>query len=576
MGKPHKQKPFRHPVSEALKTCRTAFLSVGLFSMFINILMLTGPLFMLQVYDRVLASKSLSTLTALLILVAALFLFLGLLELTRTRILARISEKFSHSLQSQTFKATLDHAIKQTAHIGTQPLRDLDQIKQFIASPGPSTLFDLPWTPLYIAVNFLLHPMLGYFSLGAVILLIIISVINEKMSKPKIDETMTINQTALIAAEEARANAETLTAMGMQNNLANRWQGVQTQVTSAQLALTNIASLFQSLSKSTRLLLQSCILALGALLVIEQAITPGAMIAASIILTRALAPIDQSINQWRNFLSTRKAYDRLKLIFDHSQIDHDKMPLPEPKGKITVEQLVVAAPGTNTPLLRGINFSLSPGEAVAVLGPTGAGKSCLSRALAGIWPPLSGNVRLDGATLEQWHPEQIGPAIGYLPQSVELLTGSIRDNIARFEKDPNPEKIIEAAKQADVHNLILSFQDGYDTLIGDGGVKLSGGQKQRLGLARALYNDPPFIILDEPNANLDAEGEEALTFAINKVKSNHQTIVLVAHRPSALKACDKILFIRDGRQLAFGPRDEVLEKILQSPDQKSPATPQST
>ena len=570
MGKPIKHKKFHHPVSTTLKACRGAFASVGLFSMFINLLMLTGPLFMLQVYDRVLASKSLSTLTALLILVAALFIFLGLLELTRTRILARISEKFSQRLQATTFKATLDHAVRQTANIGTQPLRDLDQVKHFIASPGPATLFDLPWTPLYIAVNFLLHPMLGYFSIGAVILLIIITSLNEALSKDKIDEQMTITQTAHITAEEARANAESLTAMGMQSNLATNWQTVQNQVTNAQLALTNTASLFQSLSKSTRLLLQSCILALGALLVIENSITPGAMIAASIILTRALAPIDQAITQWRAFIGARKAYHRLKLVFDDSQTEHDKMPLPEPKGEIAVEQLFVAAPGTNTPLLKGVNFTLEPGEALAILGPTGAGKSSLSRALAGIWPTLSGNVRLDGATLEQWHPEQIGPAIGYLPQAVELLTGTIKDNIARFEQNPNPEKIIEAARQANVHNLVLSFKDGYDTTIGNGGVKLSGGQKQRLGLARALYNDPAFIILDEPNANLDSEGEEALAEAIVKAKNNQQTIIIVAHRPSALKVCDKVLFIRDGHQLAFGPRDEVLNKILQSPEQNKP------
>lgn len=553
-------------ISLALGKCRGAFLSVGLFSMFINLLMLTGPLFMLQVYDRVLASKSQSTLTALLVLVAALFIFLGLLELTRMRILARIAEKFNNDLRTTTFKATLDHAIQQTAHIGTQPIRDLEQIKQFIASPGPATLFDLPWTPLYLIVIFALHSVLGIFSVGSAVFLIIIAIINEKLSKPRIFEAMSKSQITQITSEEARQNAQSLTAMGMQTNLANRWQAMQNEASKAQLSLSNITSLFQSISKSSRMLLQSCVLALGALLVIEGEISPGAMIAASIILTRALAPIDQSISQWRNFLGARKAYERLGLVLSQTQVEKEHMPLPEPKGIVTVSQLIVGAPGSKTPLLRGVEFELEPGETLAILGPTGAGKSCLARVLCGIWPPLSGSVRLDGAALDQWHPDQLGPAMGYLPQSVELLTGTIKDNIARFSPEPDPEKIIEAAKQANVHELVLSFKDGYDTLIGDGGTKLSGGQKQRIGLARALYNDPKFIILDEPNANLDAEGEEALTEAIMQAKQNKQTVILIAHRPSALKACDKVLFIREGRQLAFGPRDEVLQKILKTSD----------
>lgn len=573
MHKTPQPKQNTQEVSKAIKACHGAFLSVGLFSMFINLLMLTGPLFMLQVYDRVLASKSQSTLTALLILVVVLFIFLGLLELTRTRILARISEKFNQQLRSKTFKATIDHAIKQTANVGTQPIRDLEQIKQFISSPGPSTLFDLPWTPLYIAVNFALHSILGIFSVCAAVFLIIISVINEIFSKPRIETAMNKSQVSHITAEEARHDAESLTAMGMQSNLATRWQDMQNEANAAQMSLSNITSLFQSLSKSSRLLLQSCVLAVGALLVIEGEITAGAMIAASIILTRALAPIDQSINQWRNFLSARKAYHRLSQTLNQTDFDKEQMPLDEPKGAITVTQLFISAPGNKVPLVKAIDFSLQPGEALAILGPTGAGKSCLTRVLAGIWQPLSGTVRLDGASLDQWHPEQRGPAMGYLPQSVELLSGPIKDNIARFAPEPDPAKIIEAAKQANVHELVLSFKDGYDTIIGNGGQRLSGGQKQRIGLARALYNDPRFIILDEPNSNLDAEGEEALTTAITKAKAKGQTIILVAHRPSALKACDKILFIRQGHQLAFGPRDEVLQKILKSPEpENNPST----
>lgn len=552
-------------VEAALKSCRSAFVSVGFFSMFINLLMLTGPLFMLQVYDRVLASKSQSTLVALVILVAALFIFLGLLELVRTRILARIGEKINQQLSAPSLVATINHAVKQTPNVGTQPIRDLDTLKSFIASNGPATLFDLPWTPIYLAVNFMLHWVLGVFSVLATLFLVIISILNEWLTKPRSEKATTTAVKSAIIAEETRQNAEILTAMGMQKNIQNNWQDLQQETAKSQLSLSNISSLFISISKSSRMFLQSCTLAIGALLVIEQLISPGAMIAASIILTRALAPIDQSIAQWRNFMNARKAYARLKLFLGEETPDTPQMPLPEPKGKITVEKLFLAPPGMKTPVLKSVEFTLNPGEALGILGPTGAGKSCLARALIGTWSPLSGTVRLDGATLEQWNPDQLGPAMGYLPQSVELLSGTIKDNIARFNKNPDPEKIVKAAIAANVHELILTLPDGYDTALGEGGHRLSGGQKQRIGLARALYNDPCYIILDEPNSNLDAEGEQALTNAIGAAKQNGQTVVVVAHRPSALEACDKVLFLRDGKQLAFGERDDILSKILQKP-----------
>lgn len=556
-------------VSVALQKCRGAFLSVGFFSMFINLLMLTGPLFMLQVYDRVLASKSLSTLTALVILIAALFLFLGLLEMVRTRILARIADKINTELRSTTLSATIKHSVIQTPNVGTQPIRDLDTLKNFVGSQGPSTLFDLPWTPIYLAVNFMLHWVLGVFSVLATLFLIILSIINEVLTKPRTDEAMTKSMHTSMIAEETKQNAEILQAMGMEKNILSRWEKLQADAGKAHLALSNISSAFTSLSKSARMLLQSCTLAVGAVLVIEQLISPGAMIAASIILTRALAPIDQSIAQWRNFANARKAYHRLKAFLGDEDLSEPQMALPEPTGKITVEKLFIAPPGVKTPVLKSVEFTLNPGEALGVLGPTGAGKSCLARALIGTWPPLSGAVRLDGATLDQWNPDQLGPAMGYLPQSVELLSGTLKENIARFAPEPDPEKIVKAAVLANVHELVLSLPDGYDTVLGEGGHKLSGGQKQRIGLARALYNDPCYVILDEPNSNLDAEGEAALTKAIATAKQNGQTIVVVAHRPSALQACDKVLFLRDGKQLAFGPRDEVLSKILANPQNQT-------
>lgn len=565
MSKTPSHKTTKPKVAAALAKCRSAFISVGFFSMFINLLMLTGPLFMLQVYDRVLASKSLPTLTALVILIATLFLFLGLLEMVRTRILARIADKINTDLRSTTLSATIKHAVLQTPNVGTQPVRDLDTLKNFVGSQGPSTLFDLPWTPIYLAVNFMLHWVLGIFSVLATLFLLIISIINEILTKPRTEEAMTKATGTALMAEETKQNAEILQAMGMEKNILSRWEKVQAEATKSQLSLSNISSVFSSLSKSVRMFLQSCTLAVGAILVIEQLISPGAMIAASIILTRALAPIDQSIAQWRNFANARKAYQRLKSYLGDEDLTEPQMPLPEPKGKITVEKLFIAPPGVKTPILRSIDFTLTPGEALGVLGPTGAGKSCLARALIGTWEPLSGAVRLDGATLDQWNPDQLGPAMGYLPQSVELLSGTVKENIARFTPEPAPEQIVKAAILANVHELVLSLPDGYDTVLGEGGYKLSGGQKQRIGLARALYNDPCYIILDEPNSNLDAEGEAALTKAIASAKNNGQTVVVVAHRPSALQACDKVLFLREGKQLAFGPRDEILSKILANP-----------
>ena len=555
-------------VRTALSQSRRAFASVALFTMFINLLMLTGPLFMLQVYDRVLASKSHATLLALFGLVVMLFAFLGLLEFVRSRVLAGIAEKFQNSLNRPVFAATIDRAVSDPRRAGkettgTIPLRDLETIRQFISSPGPPSLFDLPWTPLYIAVNFLLHPMLGYFSLAAAGFLIIVSLLNEAFARRPIGEALAASRHTHSAGEEALQNADAIKAMRLDDNLGNKWEELQQTVAEAQRALSKRAAIFHALSKSSRMALQSAILAVGALLVIEQQISPGAMIAASIILARALGPIDQSIAHWRPFLTARRAHARLKQTMADMPPLSDKMQLPPPTGALKVENLHITA--SRTPLLQGINIELKPGDAMAILGPTGAGKSTLARALCGIWPPASGSVRLDGAALNHWPASQLGPAIGFLPQSVELFTGTVKDNIARLEPAPDPAKVTAAAQKADIHNLILELPDGYDTKIGSGGQTLSAGQKQRIGLARALYNDPRLIILDEPNANLDAAGEDALTLAISNARQSGQTIIIVAHRPSAIEACNKILYLRGGKQVAFGDRDEVLNNILARP-----------
>lgn len=557
-------------VSTALEQSRAAFWSVGFFSLFINLLMLTGPLFMLQIYDRVLTSKSHPTLIALIVLVGGLFLFLGLLEFIRIRILARIGEQFANNLGQKAMRATIEHTVNQTPNMGISPIRDMETIKQFIAGPGPSTLFDLPWTPIYLAVNFMLHWILGLFSVAATLILILIAILNELTSRKLSEKALHASTTSERAAEEARRNAEVITAMGMQQNIEQRWQFIQQQAQTAMLALSNRASIFTSMSKSVRMFLQSLVLAVGALLAINQLISPGAMIAASIILTRALAPIDQSIAGWRSFLNARKSYQRLSHILENVHQETDPMPLPAPKGKVEVEELYLAPPGSRTPLLQGLQFSINPGEALGILGQSGAGKSSLARTLAGIWVPQKGDVRLDGASLSQWSKAQLGAAIGYLPQSVDLHAGTVKENIARLNPDADPNEIIKAAVNAEVHNLILSLPKGYDTELGPGGLSLSGGQKQRIGLARAFFGNPALLILDEPNSNLDQEGEEALFNALTGAKKNGQTIIIIAHRPSAIKIVDKLLYLKEGRQSAFGPRDEILSKILARP--VNPAT----
>lgn len=552
-------------VAKAFKACRMAFGFTGLFSFFINLLMLTGPLFMLQVYDRVLTSRSIPTLVALTLLVVGLYVFMALLEYVRSRILVRIGRRLDEQLSGRIFDSIISHALRRTPHVGSQPARDLDSLRQFVAGPGPAAFFDAPWTPVYIAVIFLLHFWLGIFAVVGAVILFIFAVTNELLTR---GPTARANQSAITAhtmTEESRRNAESIGAMGMTAAMRRRWLQQHEESLDDNTHASDRAGTITAMSKATRLMLQSGILGFGAYLAVQQQITPGVMIAASIILSRALNPIEQAITQWRAFVSARKSHQRLKTVLAEAPEEEPAMQLPEPRGHLTVENIVATAPGLDTPLLQGINFAVEPGEAVGVLGPSGAGKSTLSRALVGVWPLLRGKVRLDGAALEQWPPEQLGSALGYLPQDVELFSGTVAENISRFAAEPDPDLVVEAAKLADVNEMILRLPDGYSTRIGEGGSALSAGQRQRVGLARALYGGPKFVVLDEPNANLDSEGEAAVIHAIQSLKSSGTAVMVVAHRPSAISAVDKILFLREGRQLAFGPRDEILSKILKNP-----------
>ncbi len=555
----------QNEVGKAFRACRAAFGFTGLFSFFINLLMLTGPLFMLQVYDRVLTSRSIPTLVALTLLVVGLYAFMALLEFVRSRILVRIGRRLDEQLSGRVFDSIISHALRRTPHVGSQPARDLDSMRQFVAGPGPAAFFDAPWTPVYIGVIFLLHAWLGIFAVVGAIILFIFALANELLTR---GPTARANQSAISAhtmTEESRRNAESIGAMGMTGAMRRRWLKQHEESLDDNTHASDRAGTITAMSKATRLMLQSGILGFGAYLAVLQEITPGTMIAASIILSRALNPIEQAITQWRAFISARKAHQRLKVVLAEAPEEEPAMQLPEAKGNLSVENVVATAPGLDTPLLQGMNFSVEPGEAVGVLGPSGAGKSTLARAIVGVWPLLRGKVRLDGAALEQWPPEQLGTALGYLPQDAELFSGTVAENISRFAAQPDPELVVKAAQLADVHEMILKLPDGYSTRIGEGGSALSAGQRQRVGLARALYGSPKFVVLDEPNANLDSEGEAAVINAIQSLKSAGAAVMVVAHRPSAISAVDKILFLRDGRQLAFGPRDEILSKILKKP-----------
>ncbi len=544
------------------QTSHKALVNVGVFSCFINLLMLTGPLFMLQVYDRVLTSKSVPTLVALTVLVVVLFVFMGLLELIRSRILSRIGRKVDEEIGHSIFDKVLIHSLKRTPNVNAQPLRDLDSVRQFLTGQGPIALFDAPWTPVYLAVIFLLHSWLGIFATVGAVILFIFALLNELLTRGRMEEAGRSSMAAHVFAEENRRNAEVVQAMGMLSSMRKRWEQLRQKALTDTDKATDRGSLISSTTKALRMLMQSAMLALGAYLAIKQEITPGTMIAASIIMSRALAPVEQSISQWRGFLNFRRAYKRLLVVMGVEVLDENRMQLPNPIGRIHIENIIVPALETNTPLIRGLNFKLEPGEALGVIGPTGAGKSTLARVLVGVWPIVKGAVRIDGAPIDQWDAEQLGKFIGYLPQDVELFAGTIQENITRFSEGTTPEAAVKAAQMANVHDMILRLPDGYNTRIGEGGSFLSAGQRQRIGLARALYGDPVFVVLDEPNSNLDMEGEVALVQAIQAVKENGTTVIVIAHRPSAIQSVDKILFIRDGQQTAFGPKEEVLKKVI--------------
>jgi PrtD family type I secretion system ABC transporter len=564
----------RLDVSSLLRLAGGAGIAVVVFSLIVNLLMLTGPLFMLQIYDRVLTSGSIPTLVALAGLVVLLYALYGFLEFVRSRIMVRVAGSIDADVRDRAFDAVTFHAVKGEKSVRTMPLTDLAHVRQFLSGPGPFAFLDTPWTPIYLLFIYLMHPVLGIASVIAVAILASLAVINNLLTRKASAEASKIAGRANAAGEEARRNAEVTTALGMGPMLRARWARIQEQALEEQMTASDRGGAITALSRTMRFMFQSGILGLGAWLAVQQEISPGTMIAASIIMARALAPVEQMVAHWQGYLTFREAWGRLSKVLKTLPEHKDGVSLPDPAGHVEVENLTAGLPQMQRPMLMNISFELTPGEGLGIIGPTGAGKTTLARILVGAWPHYRGVVRLGGAELAQYPEDQLGRSVGYLPQDVELYDGTIGENICRFQSDAKANDIIEAAKQADVHSLILSFPDGYETMIGEGGAMLSAGQRQRIGLARALYGNPSLIVLDEPNANLDAAGEKAVITAVNSARDNGSTVIVIAHRPSAIASLDTLMMLRDGRCVAIGPKDEVLDKVIQrTPAPAAPPRP---
>ena len=561
-----RNRPARSELAEALAACRGAFYGTALISGMSNVLMLTGAMFMLEIYDRVLPSRSMPTLVGLLVLAGGLFTALGILDAIRGRILVRIGGELDETLSGRVYDTLMRAPLRIGArNDGTQPLRDLDALRSYLSGLGPIALFDLPWIPLYLAICFAFHPLIGVTALAGAIILIVLTLVTEILMRAP---TKAATEAAVARnglAEASRRNAEALISMGMAGRIAARWSDANRQYMRSQQEASDLGGGLGAVSKVLRMMLQSVVLAVGAYLVINQEASAGIIIAGSILSARALAPVDLAIANWKGFVGARQSWHRLNNLLKVMPATAAPMQLQPPVHRLTVESVSASPPGVPKIVAQDIAFELEAGQGLGVIGPSGSGKSSLARLLVGVWQPVRGKVRLDGAALDQWSPDDLGRHIGYLPQDVELLAGTVAQNIARFEPEPDNEAVIAAAKAVGVHDMIVRLPSGYDTQIGEQGSALSAGQAQRIALARAVYRDPFLVVLDEPNSNLDSEGEEALTRAILGVRERKGIIVVVAHRPSAIAGVDRLLMMSQGRAQAIGPKDEVLSKVLQRP-----------
>ncbi|MCP4385485.1 MAG: type I secretion system permease/ATPase [Hyphomicrobiales bacterium] len=555
----------RSELASAIFDCRRALLGIILFSGIMNILTLTGPLFMLQIYDRVVPSQSIPTLLGLGAIVAFLYMSLGFFDQIRARILVRVGAYVDEVVHPKVFKAVVTMPLRNALPgDGLQPLRDLDQIRNFISSGGPAAFADMPFLPFQILICFLIDPLIGYAVIFGAVVIFFLTMATDLSVRAASLKASEKGSQRFAVIEAGRRNAEVLRSLGMAGRLADRWGEINRTYEESHLKVLQTSGGFAGASRIFRMMFQSALLGLGAYLVIEHGASFGIIIAASILGARALQPIEQLVSNWRGFVASRQAWSRLNRLLAQFPDTEEPMPLPDPKAGLSVESLAVVPPASSRPSVVDVSFDLGAGSALGIIGPSGAGKSSLVRVIIGAWAPARGRVRLDGAALEQWHPDILGRHIGYLPQDVELFAGTVAENISRFEPDADPEVIVEAAKAAGVHDLVLRLPEGYSTDIGEGGASLSAGQRQRVALARALYRDPFLVVLDEPNSNLDAEGDAALTQAIRLIRQRGGIAIVVAHRPSALEGVDMALAMINGGMAAFGQKEDVLRKVLKS------------
>ncbi|WP_081162933.1 type I secretion system permease/ATPase [Ensifer aridi] len=558
--------------ASALRDCRTAFIGVGIASALVNILYLTGSFFMLEVYDRVLPSRSIPSLIALCLLALLLYSFQGAFELIRGRMLVRIAGALDESLSGRIYRAVVKAPLKlKMQGDGLQALRDFDQVRAFLSGAGPAALFDLPWLPFYIAICFLFHPVIGLVAVGGGLILTLLTYLTNRGTQAPAKKAAEAASLRNAFAQASQRNAEVVEAMGMSGRLTALWERRNADFRDENRRTSDIGNGYGALSKVFRMALQSAVLAAGAVLVIEGQASPGIIIAGSILTARALAPVELAIGNWRSLVSARQSWQRLKELLKALPEAERPLALPSPHERLSVEGLASGPPAAQRLIVSGVTFTVHAGSALGVIGPSASGKSSLARAILGVWPAYRGSVRLDGAALDQWDNDALGKHIGYLPQDVELFAGSVAQNICRFAEDATSEAIVAAAKAARVNDMILRLPNGYDTEIGEGGMALSAGQRQRVALARALYGDPFLVVLDEPNSNLDAEGEQALNEAIVNVRRRGGIVVVIAHRPSALTSVDLVLMMNEGCMQAFGPKEEVLGKVLRAPQVERPS-----
>ncbi|WP_386630694.1 type I secretion system permease/ATPase [Sulfitobacter geojensis] len=552
------------PLAQAYGKFRAVFGATVLFSFFSNILMFVGPLYMLQVYDRVLASRNELTLVMISGIAVALLVTYGLLEFIRSKMLVRAGLQFDDMLASPGFNRVIRNQLANPNGGGHTTLQDVDRVREFMTGAGILAFFDAPWVPLFLALCFAFHPWLGIVATVGAVAIFCLALTNEFATRGLLQEAGTANQGASHFVNTTMQNAEVIRALGMEKQLTKRWQKQHDNVLDKQARASGRAGGIMASTKFVRMTLQIAILGTGAYLAILQEISPGIMIAASIVMGRALAPVEQAVGQWKQFVGARQAHKRLTQIFGNFDTEEERMQLPTPKGNLNVQGLIATAPGANSgvgnsrpALLKGVSFSVAQGEVLAVIGPSGSGKSTLVRHLVGAAQPQAGSVRLDGTELHHWDAEQLGRHMGYMPQDVKLFRGSVAENISRFVEQPGDDEVVAAAQLSGAHDMIQTLGEGYDTDVGDGGQSLSGGQRQRVGLARAVFRNPNLIVLDEPNSNLDAHGEQALAACIQEMKKRGKTVVLVTHKANLLALTDKTLMLVNGSVEKFGPTREM-------------------